>query len=102
MSVSIHLWSKEKGEIKKFLKKYYQKEIYMEEDIENWIYVYSKPLESIDIISTLMDNLEEYNISMYLQIDKYDVHNVTSQNYNDVIKGLFQIYYDESSYKNYI
>jgi hypothetical protein len=68
------MWSGKSGEIKRFLKSFYQKEVKAEDDISQWIYVYNKPLEAIDIISALMDNKERYKISMFIQIDRGDLY----------------------------
>lgn len=95
MVVLVSLWSKKKGEIKRFLERYYQKPINMDEDVEQWIYVYSNPLNSVDIISAVMDNDDIFQISLCIQIDKGDIHMVTAENHNDIIKGMFQLFYKE-------
>ncbi|MCR4434772.1 MAG: hypothetical protein QHH06_04130 [Clostridiales bacterium] len=95
MSALISLWSRKTGEIKKFLESYYQKEIEMDDDVERWIYVYNKPLDVVDMISTVMDNNDKYDIAVCLQIDKGDIHPVTVENLNDIIKGIFCLYYEE-------
>ena len=60
MAILVNLWSKKQGEIRGFLEKYYEKKVNMDDDVEQWIYVYSKPLDAIDIISTLIDNNDKY------------------------------------------
>lgn len=95
MSVLVNLWSRKTGEIKNFLERYYQKDIKMDEDVGQWIYIYNKPLDAIDIICTLMDNQEKFQISLCIQVDKGDVHAVTPENYNDIIKGLYILFYEE-------
>ncbi len=95
MAITVSMWSDKKGEIKKFLKSFYQKEVKMDEDIGQWIYVYNKPLESIDIISALMDNKDKYHISMCIQVDRADPHVITVANHNDIIKSILYLYYEE-------
>lgn len=95
MAIAVNLWSKKTGEIKRFLERYYQKEVNMDEDVEQWIYIYNKPLDAIDIISTIVDNNDKFKISICIQVDKGDVHPVTAENCNDVIKGIFYLYYEE-------
>lgn len=95
MAITVNLWSKKAGEIKKFLECYYCKDIQMDEDVDNWIYVYKKPLEAVDIISAVMDNSNSYKIMVCLQINDGDLHPVTSQNHNDVIRGIFDLFYVE-------
>jgi hypothetical protein len=95
MAVVVNLWSKKVGEIKKFLERYYEKEVRMDEDVEQWTYVYNKPLDSIDIISAVMDNSDIFQVAIYIQIDKCDICPVTAENYNDIIKGLLSLFYIE-------
>jgi hypothetical protein len=68
----------------------------MDEDIEQWIYIYSRPLEAVDIISAIIDNSDKYQIAICIQLEKGDVHPVTFENHNDIIKGLFCLYYQEA------
>ena len=93
MSISVSLWSRKSGEIKRFLESYYEKHVMMDEDVDQWVYVYSRPLEAVDMISAVMDNNDRYDISICIQVDKHDVHPVTFENHNDIIKGIFQLYY---------
>lgn len=95
MAVVVSMWSRKDGEVKRFLERYYQKEINMDEDVGQWIYVYSKPLDAIDIISAVMDNNDKYQLSISIQIDKADVHLITTENHNDIIKGMLCLYYQE-------
>ncbi|TYQ12935.1 UNVERIFIED_CONTAM: hypothetical protein Cloal_3976 [Acetivibrio alkalicellulosi] len=100
MYVTVNLSSKKTGEIKNFLERFYQKDINMDEDVEQWIYVYRKPLEAIDMISTVIDNNDKHKISVCVQVDRCDVHPVTYENYNDIIKALLYLYYkDEGTYE---
>jgi hypothetical protein len=95
MSLTVSLWSKKEGEIRKFLEKYYESEIFLDDDVDQWCYVYKKPLESVDIISALMDNYHKYDIALGIQVNEGDVYTVTEENHNDVIKGIFVLFYDE-------
>jgi len=93
MPVVVNLWSKKTGEIKRFLESFYQKKMDMDEDVEQWIYIYNKPLDAIDMISVVIDNNDKHQIAMCIQVDRGDVHPVTVQNHNDIIKGLLYLYY---------
>ncbi|MCX7747245.1 MAG: hypothetical protein N2645_10195 [Clostridia bacterium] len=95
MAITVSLWSRKTGEIKRFLERYYEKEVFMDEDVSKWIYVYNKPLEAVDIISTLIDNNDKYEINICLQVDNGDLHTVTYENHNDIIKGIFYLFYEE-------
>lgn len=93
MSLTVYLLSAKNGEIKRFLERYYQKEVYMDEDVTRWIYVYNKPLEAVDIISAVIDNNDQYSISVCIQIDEGDIYHVNQNNHNDVVKGIFCLFY---------
>jgi len=93
MSVTISLWSTKQGEIKRFLSSYYQKNIQGEEYSRRWIGDFINPLDSVDMISALMDNIENYKVAMYIHMENGFLHKITEKNYDDVIKGLIGIYY---------
>lgn len=92
MAVSISLWSGKEGEIKRFLHSYYQNDV-TNSCTNRWIEQFYKPLETIDIISALMDNSEYYDVAMYIHMENGYLYKITKENYNDVIKGLLGIYY---------
>lgn len=95
MYVTVNLTSRKTGAIKYFLEKFYQKELDIDEGVEQWIYIYKKPLEAIEMISTVMDNSDKHKISVFVQVDKNDIHPITYENYNDIIKALLYLYYKE-------
>lgn len=93
MAVSISLWSSNQGEIRGFLNSFYHKDFIIEDCTNRWIGDFKRPLDSIDIISALMDNDKYSGIKMYIHMENGYLHNITRDNYNDVIKGLLGIYY---------
>ena len=93
MSVTISLWSTKQGEIQRFLGSYYQKDFQSEEFSRRWIGEFINPLDSVDIISALMDNLECFDIIMYIHMENGYLHKITETNYNDIIKDLIGMYY---------
>jgi len=97
MAIEVSLWTRKCGELKRFLEKYYGKKIMMDDDVDKWVYLYKKPLDAVDIISALMDNCDKYQISMCIQLDQGDVHYVTEENHNDIIKGIFYLFYEDTS-----
>lgn len=96
MVITVNLWSGKSGEIKKFLECYYGREVEMDEDVGRWIYVYRKPIDAVDIISAVMDNDDRFKIGLFIQINDGDIHPITYENHNDVIKGMFQLFYEEN------
>jgi len=99
MSITVNLWTKKEGEIRRFLEKYYEDEVIIDEDVDQWSYVYREPLESVDIISALMDNSHQYDIKLGVQVNHGDLYPVTEKNHNDVIKGIFCLFYEEPVYE---
>lgn len=93
MSVSISLWSNLQGEIQSFLSSYYQKDFKNYEQYNSWTSDFFNPLESIDMISALMDNFHKFKVTMYIHMDNGYLHRITEENYDDVIKGLLELYY---------
>ena len=96
MYVTVNLLSKKPGEIKNYLQRFFQKELNMDSDVEQWVYVYHKPLEAIDMISTVIDNSDKHKMSLFIQVNKGDIHAVTYENCNDIIKALLYLYYNET------
>ena len=96
MAISVNLWSRKKGELKNFLERYYQKKVKVDDDVNQWIYVYRNPIDAIDIIGIVIDNSDKYSISICIQIDDHDVHPVTYDNHNDIIKSISYLYYQQS------
>jgi hypothetical protein len=96
MVISVYLQSDRHGEIKRFLEMYYEKVVDIDDDVEKWIYTYAKPLEAVDIISVVVDNMDKFNINLCIQVDNKILHQVTADNHNDIIKGIFSLFYDET------
>ncbi len=95
MSVSVNLLSVKTGEIRRFLASFYGRDIDLEDDVGHWAYVYYRPLESIDMISAVIDNHDKYQISLCIQVNRGDFCQITDDNLNDVIKGIYSLYYTE-------
>ncbi len=93
MSVTLSLWSTKQGEIRRFLHSFYQEDHINEENSRCWSRSFNKPMESIDMISALMDNDESFKLTLYIHMDNGYLHRITKDNYDDVIKGLIGIYY---------
>lgn len=93
MPITLSLWSARQGEIRRFLQSFYQKDHPNEELTNRWMGDFCNPLDSIDMISALMDNIENYELTMYLHMENGYLHKITARNYDDVIKGLIGIFY---------
>ncbi|OPX43036.1 hypothetical protein CLHUN_29750 [Ruminiclostridium hungatei] len=93
MSVTLSIWSTKQGEIRRFLHSFYQKDFKNEEFSRRWVGNFYNPMDSIDMISALMDNFENYEVTLYIHMENGYLHKITEGNYDDVIKGLIGIYY---------
>lgn len=89
MVVSVNLYSKEKDEISRFLSHFYNTSLDLEDSL-NWEKNYENPVELAEIIGTFIDNCDDYDLTMWISLDKNVFINVTSQNANDIIKYLYE------------
>ncbi|HEX2944655.1 MAG TPA: hypothetical protein VHT96_01715 [Clostridia bacterium] len=96
MSLTVNLWSRKTGELKNFLESYYDKDMGVNDDQGEWACVYIKPLEAVDIISAVMDNSDRYQITILIQVDGGQLHHVTAENHNEIIKDIFLLFYNEN------
>ncbi len=97
MSITVNLWSRKSGEIKRFLECYYEKALDMDSELKAWECEYDKPLESVDIISAVMDNTDIFQINVLIQVNKGQYHIITNDNHNEVIKDIFKLFYNENT-----
>lgn len=84
--VIVTLLAQKPSEISRFLEKYYDKEVIIEEGAFRWSCFFNSPKESISLLSTLTDNHEKYQIELLLTIDKVATLKVTEENIEDLIK----------------
>lgn len=89
MIAKITLYSNKKGELNKFLSRFYGTNL----DIENylkWEKESANPVELAEIIGTFIDNSDDYYLNMWLCLDKDVFVNVTSENADDIIRYLYE------------
>ncbi len=89
MYTIVNLYSDKKGEITGFLKKFYNKDIKLTNDLK-WEQKYENSIEIADIIGAYIDNIEDYKINMWVSLDSDTFINVTSNNANEIIKYLYE------------
>ncbi len=87
--VILKLRSTKKNEINKFLSKFYNTNLDISEDL-TWQKEYTNPIEISDLIGVFIDNINMYNIKMWICLDKYIYINVSDSNGNEIIKYLFE------------
>lgn len=96
MSLTVNLWSRKNGELKRFLESYYNKDMDLNEKETEWFCSYGKPLEAVDIISAAVDNNDKYQINICIQVNEGQLHLITPENHNEVIRDIFLLFYNES------
>ena len=91
MQASVNLYSNEKGEINSFLSKFYNTDLEIYDKL-SWQKKYANPLELAEIIGTFIDNIEDYNIKMWISLDKDIFICVSPNNADNIIRYLYERY----------
>ena len=91
MLVTVKLKSNKKGEIDKFLKHFYNTNLNIPMEYV-WQKDYKNPIELSDIIGAYIDNIDSYNLTMWISLDQNVYILINDSNANDLIKYLFERY----------
>ena len=91
MLVTVRLQSKKLGELNNFLSKYYDTNLEIENKLK-WQKKYQNPIEITDIIGAYVDNLDNYDIKMWISLDKDIYIKISDKNANEIIRYLFERY----------
>lgn len=91
MYTIVNLYSDKSGEIKRFLRKFYNENIDISNDLK-WEKKYNNSIEIADIIGTFIDNNEDYKINMWISLDEGTFINITDYNADEIIKYLYERY----------
>lgn len=89
MSVIVNLYSENDNEISRFLNSYNNEKA---NNTLEWKKEYKNPIEIADIIGVFIDNKENYDINMWISLDKDFFINVTDNNAEQIIRYLFERY----------
>ncbi len=89
MYATVNLYTQKKGELNKFLSKFYNTnlEIY---DRLSWEKQYKNPIELAEIIGVFLDNIENFSIYMWVCLDKNVYIHISEYNGNEIIKYLYE------------
>ena len=87
--VSVNLISEDSYELEKFLSSFYNSSFDINDNL-NWEHKYSNPVELAEIIGAYVDNLDNFNIVMWISLDKGVYINVTTDNADSLIKYLYE------------
>jgi hypothetical protein len=96
MSLTVNLWSRKEGELKRFLECFYECKIDIADNAEGWFYEYVRPVEAVDIISAVMDNNDKFQITMCIQLSNGQLYPVTEANHNEIIRDIFLLFCNEN------
>ena len=91
MYTIMNLYSNQSGEISRFLSRFYEKEIKLENDLK-WEKEFQNGTELADMIGVFIDNHEDYHINMWVCLDENAFINITSDNADSVIRYLYERY----------
>lgn len=91
MVAKIILFSYKYGELNNFLNKFYTTDF----DIVNslsWQKEFNNPIEISEFIAAFVDNIDSFDIIMWITLDEDVYIKITSSNADNVIKYLFERY----------
>ena len=88
---SANLFTENKSTLNEFLNKFYGKPINLENNL-NFEKNFENPVDMVELISTLIDNNEKYNIGIWITLDKNLYINITEHNLDKVIRYIFERY----------
>ena len=91
MQATVNLYSNKKGELNNFLSRFYNTNLEIYDNLR-WEKKYANPLELAEIIGIYIDNFANYNITMWISLDKNVFISISEDNANDVIKYLYERY----------
>lgn len=91
MNAKVILFSYKYGEINNFLSKFYTTNVGLEDSM-SWQKIFTNPVEMSEIIAAFVDNIEAFEITMWISLDEDVFIKITSSNAENVIKYLFERY----------
>ena len=89
MSAIVHLSSNKKGELEKFLSSFYNTSFNLLDSLK-WEKKYDNPVEIAEIVGTFIDNSDDFDIHIWISIDKNVFIHVDEKNADDIIKYLYE------------
>lgn len=91
MFSKVFLISNQENEIQNFLEKFSNKKIELENPFF-WKKGFTNPIDISEIIAAFIDNINTFNLVMWISLDKDIFIKISSENSNAVIKYLFERY----------
>ena len=88
MLAFVNINSSKKGEVNRFLSKFYNHNLKLKEN--NWEKKFSNPIEIAELIGVYIDNSENFDISFWFSLDDGVIIKVDNYNANEIIKYLYE------------
>ena len=101
MYSTVRFYSNKDGEIFSFLSKYYRTNNESYKNIQDldvylhsleWEKEYKNPVEIATILGVFADNIEDFQIAMWICLDKGYYINITPNNADSIIRYLYERY----------
>lgn len=92
MQSIVRLYSVIPEEIEKFLSHFYGNNNYNQSKLKEktWQKEYPNPIEIVDIIGAYIENIGDYNLTMWVSIDSGVFIKVTEDNADELIRYLYE------------
>lgn len=91
MQAVVRLYSVLCGEIKRFLFYFYEdSNLKIDDNIREWQKEYPNPIEIVDIIGIYIENIDDFNLTMWVSIDSGVFIKVTEDNSDELIRYLYE------------
>ena len=91
MVAKIILFSYKYGELNNFLSKFYTSNLGID-DYLSWQKNFDNPIEMSELIAAFVDNINSFELNMWISLDENVFIKITSSNADTVIKYLFERY----------
>ena len=91
MKAKVLLFSNKSDEINNFLNKFYSKTSNTDNST-SWKKEFSNPVEITEFIAAFADNINSFNLTMWISLDKDVFIKISPSNSNTIIKYLFERY----------
>ena len=88
MIAFVNLNSNKPNEVNKFLSKFYNNNLHLKKS--TWEKQYNNPIEIAELIGAYIDNIDEYDLTLWLCLDEGVIVKVDNSNANDIIKYLYE------------
>ncbi len=101
MYSSVKLYSNKDGEIFNFLSKYHKTSDVSYKHLQNldvylhsleWEKTYKNPVEIATVLGVFADNMDKFDLTMWISLDKGYFINITSANADSIIRYLYERY----------